>query len=698
MKKVGAALKRGVLTTTMGFFILNVFLVWLKTYWSYNENFSLGVAGPTQQFLLFFNPIPTAIILIGIGLYFRGKVAYWIMLLMNLIQSIWLFSNMLYYREFSDFLSMNIMTSGGSAGDNLSKALGGLIKVSDFLVFADIIILIALLAFHVIKIDHVRVRLRASLATTVLGFVLMFAGYGLAEKDRSGLLTRTFDNNYIVKYLGLNEYAAYNIYKTQQTAKVRNKAKEADLEPVEAFVKSNQTTPNPEYFGKAKGKNVIMFHLESFQQFLIDYKVDGEEVTPNLNKFYHDQQTLAFDNVYNQVGQGKTADAEMMLETGLFGTASGSAMVNYGTTNTFQAVPGLLGQEGYTSASFHGAGASFWNRDNTYKSWGYDFFFSKPFYKYAEDEKNNYGYGLKDKLFLKETAGYLDQMPQPFYSKIITVSNHYPYDFDDQNISIKKTNTGSKTVDGYVQTARYLDQAFGEFLQYLKDSGLYDNTLLVLYGDHYGISENHPAAIATLLGKDSVNDVDLMNWQKVPFMMHAKGLKGYEDHTYGGEIDIMPTVMHLLGQSTKDNIIFGQDMLAKDNKQIVTFRNGNWATDKYLRSGSKYYDMRTQKEIFPDNNAKLKEEVKKIQSHVDQTLTNSDAVQTSDLLRFHALKDFSAIKPSDYSYKVDATMDKLKKLEADHLTVMKKNKGKATSYKTDAPELGGKPQTIKDSK
>lgn len=695
MKNVVAALKRGLLTTTMGFFILNVFLVWLKTYWSYHENFSLGVAGSTQQFLLFFNPIPTAIILIGIGLYFRGKIAYWIMLLMNLIQSVWLFSNMLYYREFSDFLSMNIMTSGGSAGDNLSKALGGLIKPTDFLVFVDIIIIIALLGFSVIKIDHKRLRTRVALSLTTLGFVLMFAGYGLAEKDRSGLLTRTFDNNYIVKYLGLNEYAAYNIYKTQQTAKVRNKAVAADLEPVQKFVKDNQTTPNPEYFGQAKGKNVIMFHLESFQQFLIDYKVDGEEVTPNLNKFYHDQSTLAFDNVYNQVGQGKTADAEMMLETGLFGTASGSAMVNYGTTNTFQAVPGILGQKGYTSASFHGAGASFWNRDNTYKSWGYDFFFSKPFYKYAEDEKNNYGYGLKDKLFLKETAGYLDQMPQPFYSKIITVSNHYPYDFDEQNISIKKTNTGSKTVDGYVQTARYLDQAFGEFLQYLKDSGLYDDTLLVLYGDHYGISENHPKAIATLLGKDEINDVDLMNWQKVPFMMHAPGIQGYEDHTYGGEIDIMPTVLNLLGVSTKDNIIFGQDMLSKDNKQIVSFRNGNWVTDKYMRSGSKYYDMKSGKEVYPETDEAVKKYVKKTQDHVNATLMNSDAVQTSDLLRFHDLENFTPVKPRDYSYKVNDTMDKLKTLEKDHETVIKKNKGKETSYTTDAPEIGGKPQTIK---
>ncbi|SUP52134.1 Lipoteichoic acid synthase 2 [Weissella viridescens] len=59
-----------------------------------------------------------------------------------------------------------------------------------------------------------------------------------------------------------------------------------------------------------------MFHLESFQQFLIDYKVDGEPVTPNINRFYHDQNSLSFDNFYNQVGQGKTADAEICLKMG----------------------------------------------------------------------------------------------------------------------------------------------------------------------------------------------------------------------------------------------------------------------------------------------------------------------------------------------------------------------------------------------
>lgn len=87
---------------------------------------------------------------------------------------------------------------------------------------------------------------------------------------------------------------------------------------------------------------------------------------------------------------------------------------------------------------------------------------------------------------------------QPFYAKLITVTNHYPYELDKQNQTIEKTTTGDSTVDGYVQTAKYLDDAFGEFISYLKKAGLYDNSMIVVYGDHYGISNNHKKAIAAI--------------------------------------------------------------------------------------------------------------------------------------------------------------------------------------------------------
>ena len=673
------------------FFILNVMLVWLKMFAEYHMNFNLGAEGATQQFLLFLNPIPTAIIFISIALYFRGALSYWLAIIFNLIQSAWLFANMLYYREFSDFLSMGILGSGSSTGNNLGKSIAAIIHWTDYLVFIDIIILIALVIFKQLTIDRKGVQKKFAILTTLFGVILMFVDYGIASTNRSGLLTRSFDNNYIVKYLGLNEYAVFNAVQTYNQTESRKRAKPTDLAKVKKFVATQKLPDNIQYYGTQKGKNVFMIHLESFQQFLIDYKVDGQEVTPNLNKFYHDQNTLSFDNFYNQVGQGKTSDAEMMQENSLFGLATGSAMVKYGTNNTFESLPAILGQRGYTTAAFHGDVASFWNRDNTYKSFGYDYFFSKSYYPNANKANYNVGYGMKDKIFLRDSAQYIEQLPQPFYAKLITVTNHYPYDLDKQNIDFPATKTGDNTVDGYVQTAHYLDQSFGELMAYLKKVGLYNNSVFVLYGDHYGISENHQPAIAQLLGKDKVTNYDLANFQKVPFMIHATGLKGGIDHTYGGEIDMMPTLLDLLGVPDDGMTMFGQDMLSSDYKGKVVFRDGDWITPTYTKFNNQYFNTQTGQQVTESSDKQLKKVAKTMSDYATKVLGYSDDVITGDLLRFDTSRsDFHAVNKKDYNYKKSAGLAALKQAQKSNpSSILAQNKGKSTlsDYVTDAPEL-----------
>ncbi|MDN2450196.1 LTA synthase family protein [Leuconostoc sp. UCMA20149] len=673
------------------FFILNVMLVWLKMFAEYHMNFNLGAEGATQQFLLFLNPIPTAIIFISIALYFRGALSYWLAIIFNLIQSAWLFANMLYYREFSDFLSMGILGSGSSTGNNLGKSIAAIIHWTDYLVFIDIIILIALVIFKQLTIDRKGVQKKFAILTTLFGVILMFVDYGIASTNRSGLLTRSFDNNYIVKYLGLNEYAVFNAVQTYNQTESRKRAKPTDLAKVKKFVATQKLPDNIQYYGTQKGKNVFMIHLESFQQFLIDYKVDDQEVTPNLNKFYHDQNTLSFDNFYNQVGQGKTSDAEMMQENSLFGLATGSAMVKYGTNNTFESLPAILGQRGYTTAAFHGDVASFWNRDNTYKSFGYDYFFSKSYYPNANKANYNVGYGMKDKIFLRDSAQYIEQLPQPFYAKLITVTNHYPYDLDKQNIDFPATKTGDNTVDGYVQTAHYLDQSFGELMAYLKKVGLYNNSVFVLYGDHYGISENHQPAIAQLLGKDKVTNYDLANFQKVPFMIHATGLKGGIDHTYGGEIDMMPTLLDLLGVPDDGMTMFGQDMLSSDYKGKVVFRDGDWITPTYTKFNNQYFNTQTGQQVTESSDKQLKKVAKTMSDYATKVLGYSDDVITGDLLRFDTSRsDFHAVNKKDYDYKKSAGLAALKQAQKSNpSSILAQNKGKSTlsDYVTDAPEL-----------
>lgn len=675
---------RDFLNTKFGFFLLVILLFWIKIYYAYRTYFTLGAKGGVQQFLLLINPVPAALLIFGIALYFNGNLSYWLMIIIDALESIWIFANILYYREFSDFLSVGIIKGSGAAGNNLSKSLSSIMHPSDFLVFLDVLILILLLLFKIIKVDHRKFSKRNAFAMTVVSLVLMFAEFGMSNANRPGLLTRTFDNNYIVKYLGFNEYAAFNAYQTHKESATRTKAKPKDIKKVLKFINQHRTKPNIQYYGKAKGKNVFIIHLESFQQFLINYRVHGRLVTPNIDKFYHNDHTIAFDNFYHQVSQGKTSDAEMMLENSLFGLPQGSAMVTYGTQNTYQAAPAFLDQHGYSTAALHGDVPSFWNRDNTYKSWGYQYFFDSKYYK--EKPSYNVGYGLKDKIFFKDASKYIQRLPQPFYAKLITLTNHYPYLLDKQNRSFPATKTGDKTVDPYVQTAHYLDQAFGEFLHYLHKTGLDKNSVVVAYGDHYGISNNHRPAIAQLLHKSNINSYDLAQFQKVPFMINYRGLQGKIDHTYGGEIDVLPTLMHLLGYKDNNTVQFGNDLLSNHRNQIVAFRNGNFVTPKFTVMGSDVYLTKTGKKIKP--NAQQEKEIKADRHYVDEELSLSDQVIYGDLLRFYKPKGFKKVNKKDYNYKPSYGLKKLKEANhKKHTSLIDKNHGHSITYDTDAPEL-----------
>ncbi|KRK77590.1 phosphoglycerol transferase [Companilactobacillus alimentarius DSM 20249] len=638
-----------------------------------------------------------------------------------LLESALLYGNVLYYREFSDFLSFNTIAGASKVSKGLGGSAAGLVQGHDFIYGLDIVIIIILLMTHFIKIDSRPMHKLTAVATTMLGVFLFSFNLTVAESNRPQLLGRTFDRAYIVKYLGLNTFLAYDSIKTVQNNQVRSEAVGTDMDDVLADVEKNYAKPNAKYFGKAKGKNIIIIHLESFQQFLINDKVNGQEVTPFLNSLYNDKNTMSFDNFYHEVGQGRTSDAENMLETGLFGLPEGSLFTKLGSDNTFQAAPSILGQkEGYTSAVFHGNTGSFWNRNSVYKNMGYNYFFDESYFNKTSD--SSLEFGMKDKLMLSESVKYLEQLQQPFYAKFITVTNHYPFQLPDEDKdSFTAPNTSNSTVNGYFETAHYLDNSLKEFFSYLKSSGIYDNSMIVLYGDHYGLSNSQNPDLAPLLGVDSNDWTDFNNsqMQKVPFMIHMKGLKGGINHTYGGEIDVLPTILHLAGIKTKQYIQLGTDLLSKQHNPIVIFRNKNFVTPHYtvLKSSDgdpEVYRNKTGELVDLEKDPILKKKVTKWQKYVNDKLKLSDTINNKNLLRFYTPSGFTPVNPKDYDYQNE--IQKLVKTRDDlglkSTSVYSQNNNKTTTnlYTTDAPELNGdrtnidswssilKNDTAKDSK
>jgi len=624
-------------------FSLTVLMFWAKSYIVYLTQFKLGVEGWYQHFLLFINPLSSCLLFFGIAFIFKNKGQYRALLFANISLSLWLYANAVYYRFFTDFLTIPSLFAAPENAGQLSDSIIALMHPADVLFFVDTVI-IAVIIFRkslpLVKPNNY-VTLRRLVFASLCVFLL---NLGLAEVDRPQLLSRTFDRNYLVKYLGVYNFTVYDAVQNAKSNSQRALANADDIVGIEEFVRSNYVAPNPDYFGKAEGRNVVYISLESLQNFIIDYELDGQEVMPFLNALKRHENTFYFDNFFHQTGQGKTADSEFIMETALFPTAQGAVYVNK-ANNVQQALPAILRQNGdYYSATLHGNYKTFWNRNEMYRSMGYDQFFDAQFYDMS-DPKNAKNYGLKDIPFFQESVPILSNLPQPFFAKMITLSNHFPFGMDPEDTDFPVGDFGDVVVDQYFQSANYLDVALEMFFEELKANDLYENSIFVLYGDHYGLSHNRNKAMARVLEKEEITPFDYAGLQRMVFMIHAPGIEGGVNHTYSGQIDVRPTILHLLGIDTKDFLSLGSDMLSPDRHQIVPFRNGSFITPEYTFVGDKIYENETGliTTLPEDIAAELQEQAK-------SRLRTSDEIITKDLLRFYTPTGFEPVDPSRYQY------------------------------------------------
>ncbi|MDP4155331.1 MAG: glycerol phosphate lipoteichoic acid synthase, partial [Bacillota bacterium] len=148
-----------------------------------------------------------------------------------------------------------------------------------------------------------------------------------------------------------------------------------------------------------------------------------------------------------------------------------------------------------------------------------------------------------------------------------------------------------------------------------------------------------------VIGKE-VTPVESAGLQRVPLFIRVPGMKGGVNHEYGGQIDVLPTLLHLLGIDSKNYVQFGTDLLSKQHDDLVPFRNGDFVSPAITAVDGKYYNTATGLELGEDQLA----EAKKDQRIVEQKLSLSDKVVNEDLLRFYTPKDFTPINRTKYHY------------------------------------------------
>lgn len=455
----------------------------------------------------------------------------------------------------------------------VSNSVFSLMDPYYLLIFTDIIILGGYFLFNkkgrIYKKENINRRQGGKLKYSVLFAVSL----GLCLFN---ILPNKASMNEIKKAqeMGILNYEAYTIFAKEEPDIVNSR--DITQDGINQLKGVNTAASSP-LQGAAKGKNLIIIQLESFQNFLLGLKLDGQEVTPNLNKIMN--ESLYFPNFYQMVGQGNTSDAEFVVNTSFYIPPRGAATMSY-VDKVLPSLPRLLKDNGYQTATFHTNVVEFWNRAELYDSLGFDHYYDRSFF--GEDDV--FFFGASDNTLYSKTADKLKEMSQegqPFYAQVISMSAHHPFTIPEEKYRMKLPERYEGTFVGdYIRSQNYADDAFGQFVEELKANGLWDNSVIMIYGDHMGLPiyslDHDDKALMTEIYSHEYSYADMLN---IPLLIVGGG--NTEPQTLeqvGGEVDIMPTAASLLGISMDNNLHFGQDLLSQ-NYNLLPERY-------YLPSGS----------------------------------------------------------------------------------------------------------------
>ncbi|PRR78128.1 Lipoteichoic acid synthase 2 [Clostridium liquoris] len=601
--------------------ILFIFIFIIKSY-IFQKNIS-----PTYfNFKSILNPILCSLlIIISIGLLLTRRLRWIYLYIVNIFISILYIIDLIYYKSSGDLLSFVSINNGYLKDIILTSPLNNFLNIQNLLFIADFIILFPLIRKNATKHSkniHYMTRIIISLMLFLVSIVTNNSFINTLDKEQPGLLKNMSNKTYVSRVIGdLNYHAidAYNYF-------IRNKKDIISINYSDKEIKDflysnfNKKAAN-NYTGQGKGKNLIVIQIESLQNFLIDKKVNGEEITPNLNKFI--KRSLYYNNCFYQVMDGNTSDSEFMLNNSLYPLSSGAVYYKY-ASNYFNSLPKLLNDKGYTTAAFHGNNEGFWNRAVMYKSLGFQNFFGAHSLNIDEE----IGLGLSDKSFFNQSLEKISSLQEPFYSFLITLSSHYPFTNTDNTFNkgeLKNTFLGD-----YFSSIHYTDAQLGMFLEKLEAEGLLDKSILVIYGDHNGVPYGYMEDLYKLDKVNNPNELDYFMYQKVPLLIHfPKDEYSGLNNKYVGQMDIYPTIANLF--NLNNPYMFGNDILDSSQNKVL-FSSGSFIDKNivYFSSSNCYYDISSGKKMPPS------EYLKNLTNQYKKELNYSETILKNDLIKTFA--------------------------------------------------------------
>lgn len=636
--------------------IVNLFNSWLLRIVTMGNLFSIKAMISDLAFIL----------IIGSFAYLvKPKKQFRILMPLTIIMTLICIVNAVYYENYISFASFSLLSTASFLGQMDGSIVTNLINLKHVVLILPLVILPIVHTMlkknkYYEKVTKIERGKKRFLNTIVLGALAAFLTISLMESSDYSRLKKQWNREYLVERFGIYVYQLNDAIKSTESKFTSLFGYDTAAKTVREFYEekqANSVEAENEYSNIFDGKNVIVIHAESMMTQNMTLSFNGLELTPNLNRLAN--EGLFFSNFYSQVSVGTSSDTEFTFNTSLLPASTGTVFVNY-WDRTYEAIPNLLKQKGYYTASMHANNGSFWNRNVMHETLGYDRFYSKNDYDNS-DESKMLGMGLSDKEFFKQSVEKIKQISEEndkFYITMITLTNHTPWDegekYGDYTVDYKTTvtdeegNVTEKTLPymegtelgDYFKAVHYADSAIGEFIEQLDNDGLLENTVIVIYGDHdakiskseYRYFYNYDFETGEQYDKDDERyvDVDYYNYElnrKVPFIIWTKNSKGNtllnkQIDKVMGMYDAMPTLANMFNFDY--DYALGHDIFSTD-ENIVVFPNGNWLTDNMYYNAQKEESLQLKDAVVPED------EIENNKAYANKILEVSDSIVVYDL-------------------------------------------------------------------
>lgn len=495
--------------------------------------------------------------------------------------SFWGLSQLWYYRTYDDLMPFYSFLLFDNISPLLLNSIKASMKLTDILFILPpffLFILYWFLFVDTIKKTPVNSKKRVIYTISILLFAILihlmnaYVFYSKMQNRTTCHLGIRYVNtvNYI-SYFDFNGFVPFCIHSFINTILEKRSLNIKEKEEIESFLSKYMLKYTDNQYAVKEKQNLIVIIVESLNSWLINFKLDSIEVTPHLNQLCQENNSILALHIQPQVKSGRSSDAHFMYNTGLLPINNGAVAVRFGEAEYPSLAKAL---KGYKSLSMVCDDAKYWNQETAFKSYGFT-------QLYDSRSMMNTSGNINDHILLEKAANQIKHVDFPFYAQLVTISMHYPYNtLEIPSTNISKSKLYTKDIRNFLEKAHFCDNAIGKFIQELKETGIYEKSLIAIISDHNEIDKNQIENRKETLPEDKEIAMIILNGsQKLNYTSKME------------QIDIYPTLLDLMGANNYPWKGLGHSIFRKDSILLLPLEERrSYISDLIITKG--YFKMK----------------------------------------------------------------------------------------------------------